>query len=116
MVRRRETWFFSFKRYTFELSTYTDIDSKKQWRSNTHTLIPIRPDIISIVLFTAGNIVSNATLTALCGTENKDKFIKSLRNIRLVDLEIEAITTKLKTVLSVQWADSKWNDVTTFNS
>lgn len=101
----------------FELSTYTDVDSKKQWRSNTHTLTPIKPDIISIVYYLPlRTIVSNATLTELCGTENKDKFVKSLRNIRLVDSEIEAIATKLKTVLSVQWANLKWNDTTTFDS
>lgn len=87
-----------------ELSTYTDLSSKYSWRTNTRTLLPIRPDIISIVHFLPLNtITSSMTLDALAAAENKDQFVKGLQNISIIDSELEKITLKLKVELSKHW-------------
>ena len=86
-----------------ELSTYTDLSSKYSWRTNTRTLLPIRPDIISIVHFLPLNTITSSMTLDACAAENKDQFVKGLQNISIIDSELEKITLKLKVELSKHW-------------
>ena len=84
----------------FEISTYTDKTSEVKWRSNTNTLLPIRPDIVSIVHYMpVHEILAETTIAELEDSENRDQFIKSIRNITLSVEFCTRVSVELKAAL-----------------
>ena len=84
----------------FEISTYTDKNSEIKWRSNTNTLLPIRPDIVPIVHYMpVHEILAETTIAELEDSENRDQFIKSIRNITLSVEFCTRVSVELKAAL-----------------
>jgi len=84
----------------FEISTYADATSRVKWRSNTKTLLPIRPDLVPIVHYIpVHDIVAEATVRLLEESENKDQFVKSFRDITLTDEFCTRIADELRAAL-----------------
>jgi len=79
-----------------ELTTYTDTNSTKPWRTNSNTMLPVRPDLLWITHhLNIEEITDEENIQKLNMASDKDRFVKSLKNIFLPDAQLKLIVEKL---------------------
>ena len=79
-----------------ELTTYTDTNSTKPWRTNSNTMLPVRPDLLWVIHhLNIEDITDEENIQKLNMASDKDRFVKSLKNIFLPDAQLNLIVEKL---------------------